>query len=151
METKCRTLQTDEQEAREKERFMAVEVQNAKGQLCEVQSQQNEGYSREERIHKQNQQLKTQLDGLRIQKDKLALQLKSLLAEKESLKETNVMKDENMAEQDERSKSLELQISTLVEQKHQILDLMNRAKEAFPSESLREVFAQIIETVHEGF
>ena len=56
-----------------------------------------------------------------------------------------------MVEQDEKSKALELQISTLVEQKHQILDLMTRAKEAFPSESLKEVFAQIIDSVHEGF
>ena len=69
------------------------------------------------------------------------MQLKSLLAEKESLKEHNEQKEEDLEEQGDRCKALELQISTLVEQKHQILELMTRAKEAFPSETLREVFA----------
>ena len=67
--------------------------------------------------------------------------MKTLLGEKESLKENNEQKEEDLAEQDEKSKALELQISTLVEQKHQILDLMARVKEAFPSETLKEVFS----------
>ena len=151
LDTKCHTLQQDEQSAYEKERFLSVEMQKVKDQFAEIQGQQKDGYEREERIHKQNQHIKQQLDACRIQKDKLALQLRSILAEKESLKEHNELKEENIAEQDERSKTLELQISTLVEQKHQILELMARTNQAFPSESLREVFAQIIETVHEGF
>ena len=67
--------------------------------------------------------------------------MKTLLGEKESLKENNEQKEEDLAEQDEKSKALELQISTLVEQKHQILDLMARVKEAFPSETLKVVFS----------
>lgn len=43
------------------------------------------------------------------------MQLKTLLAEKESLKVNHDQKEEDLAEQDEKSKALELQISTLVE------------------------------------
>lgn len=44
----------------------------------------------------------------------------------------------------------ELQISQLVEQKQSVLDLFTRFKDAFPSDSLREVFAQIIEVVEQS-
>ena len=37
----------------------------------------------------------------------------------------------------ERGKRLELQISQLIEQKHSMLELFTRFKDAFPSDSLR--------------
>lgn len=50
----------------------------------------------------------------------------------------------------ERSKRLELQLSQLVEQKQSMLQLFTRFKDAFPSDSLRNVFGQIIEVVKLG-
>lgn len=50
----------------------------------------------------------------------------------------------------DRSKMYELQVSKLIEQKQQVLSLFTRFKEAFPCDSLREVFGQIIEVVKSG-
>ena len=50
----------------------------------------------------------------------------------------------------ERGKRLELQISQLIEQKHSMLELFTRFKDAFPSDSLRQVFGQIIDVVKHG-
>ena len=87
---------------------------------------------------------------MKIQKEKQALQIKTLLAENESLKETIDQKAQDMDEISERSKMYELQVSQLIEQKQSVLMLFTRFKDAFPSDSLRDVFAQIIDVVKDG-
>ena len=52
LDNKCRTLALDDQEVKEKEMGFATEIHNLKQQLHEVNSQQKDGYDREERIHK---------------------------------------------------------------------------------------------------
>lgn len=56
-----------------------------------------------------------------------------MLAEKERLKEDLNKKNETLDEANEHSKQMELQISTLIAQKTQIVDLMDRLQTAFPS------------------
>jgi len=45
---------------------------------------------------------------------------------------------------------LELVIQTLKSQKDQIFDFLSRTKDAFPSETLKDAFGQLIEVVQEG-
>ncbi len=75
-----------------------------------------------------------------IQKEKLTLQVKTLLGDKEALKDTIEQKTCENEDIAERSKMYELQMSQLVEQKESMLNLFSRFKDAFPSDSLREVF-----------
>jgi len=91
------------------------------------------------------------MEAVKIQKDKLQLQLKTLLADKETLKENLDSKSQETLEISEKSKMVELQISQLIEQKQSVLDLFTRFKEAFPSDSLRNVFGEIINVVKAGF
>ena len=79
------------------------------------------------------------------------LQLKAALAEKERLKEELGRKSETLDDASEHGRQMELQISTLIAQKTQIVDLMDRLQGAFPSQSLREVFGQIVESVNLSF
>ena len=151
LSARLQATQQDEFEQRENGKFLSTELQSLKAEVVETQTLQKDGYEREERIHKKNQQLKTQMEAVKIQKGKLELQIKTHLAEKENLKDGLEIKTLEFDELYERSKMLELQISQLIEQKQSVLDLFTRFKEAFPSESLREVFGQIIEVVKEGF
>jgi len=77
---------------------------------------------------------------MKIQKEKLALQIKTLLGDNESHKESIEQKSHDIEEISERSKMYELQVSQLIEQKQSVLELFTRFKDAFPSDSLREVF-----------
>ena len=90
------------------------------------------------------------MEATNIQKEKLSLQIKTLLSDKEALKETIESKLTENEDISERSKMYELQMSQLVEQKESMLNLLSRFKDAFPSDSLREVFDQIIEVVKES-
>ena len=130
--------------------MLTNELHALKAEVAETQTLQRDGYEREERIHKKNQQLKTQIDGIKIQKEKLQLQIKTLLGDKEALKDSMDQKTIEFEDVSERGKRLELQISQLIEQKHSMLELFTRFKDAFPSDSLRQVFGQIIDVVKHG-
>lgn len=57
-----------------------------------------------------------------------------------------------MAESDiERVKDLEVKMSQIYLQKEQLLNLIERLRDAMPSNNLQRIFTDIIETVHESF
>lgn len=79
------------------------------------------------------------------------MQIKSLLAEKERLNEDNRAKIE-MAEADmDRNKGLEMKLSQVYTQKEALLKLLERLKNAMPSDHLQRVFSEILESIYEGF
>lgn len=79
------------------------------------------------------------------------MQIKSLMIEKERLNEENKQRVD-MAENDmERVKELEVQMSQVYQQKEQIMNLMERMRDAMPSDGLQRILGEILETVNEQF
>ena len=57
-----------------------------------------------------------------------------------------------MADNDlDRVKTLEVKLQQIYSQKEQVMSLIERLKDAMPAESLQRIFAEIIETIHDGF
>ena len=77
--------------------------------------------------------------------------MKSQLADKERLSEELTSLRNELEDKQFQFKSMELQVSTLISQKEQIVALLDSVGQSFPAESLREVFKELLESIYEGF
>ena len=77
--------------------------------------------------------------------------MKGMLAERERLQSELKQRVDSVQQEHEQSKGLEVRLSQAMQQKTEALNLLQRVQEALPSETLREVFGQLVQTLEDGF
>ena len=79
------------------------------------------------------------------------MQIKSLLVEKERLSDESKQRSEAAENDQERIKTLELKLSQIYSQKEEVIRLIEKIAEIMPSESIRRILSEIIDSVYEQF
>jgi DNA repair exonuclease SbcCD ATPase subunit len=79
------------------------------------------------------------------------IQLKSLLAERERLSSDLRSRTESVQADQERAKALETRLSQAMQQKEAAVGMLERVKEALPTEGLQRVFGEMVRVVEDGF